>query len=508
MVGELVSTSLPSPLGGWNARDALGEMEATDAVYLINYFPYASYVGIRKGYSQYSTGLPSQVESVMAYASPTSRKLLAASGSAIYDVTSGGAVGAAAVTGLTNARWQHVNISTSGGSFMYMVNGADKPLLYNGSTFVAVDGVSTPAITGVTTTSLVHVNLFKKRLWFVEKNTLNVWYLPVDAVGGAANALNFQSIARRGGYLVAMGTWTIDAGEGVDDMAVFATSEGEVIVYKGTDPSSASTWALVGVWQLGAPIGRRCFYKYSGDLLYISQDGVLPLSGALQSSRVNPRVALTDKIQSAMSTAATTYGSNFGWQLIYYAKQNALMLNVPVVEGSSQEQYVMNTITKSFAQFQGWSANCWEIFADEPYFGGNGYVGKAWDTLADNSTNVNGNAKQAFNYFGSPGLQKNFELLRPILLTNGAPNILASVNVDFQDDTPTNLLSFSPSSASLWDSAIWDSSTWGSGLNVSKEWQGATDVGYCAAVRFQSASQGIELRWVSTDIVFKKGGIL
>ena len=117
---------------------------------------------------------------------------------------------------------------------------------------------------------------------------------------------------------MAVATWTIDGGQGVDDLLVFVTSWGEVIVYKGTDPSSASAWALVGIWQIGAPVGRRCFMKYAGDLLIICQDGVYPMSGALQSSRVNPKVALTNKIQLAVSEAVTSYGSNFGWQLIQF----------------------------------------------------------------------------------------------------------------------------------------------------------------------------------------------
>jgi hypothetical protein len=200
---------------------------------------------------------------------------------------------------------------------------------------------------------------------------------------------------------MAMGTWTIDAGYGVDDLAVFVTSNGEVIVYKGTDPSSAATWSLVGVWQLASPISRRCFLKYSGDLLLLTLDGVEPLSGALQSSRTNPRVALSDKIQSAISDATTLYGSTFGWQMIHYPKAGFLLVNVPVSVGQ-QQQYVMNTITKAWANFTGWAANCWELLNDNLYFGGNTVVRKAWDTYADNMQPITGECKQAFSYFGSP----------------------------------------------------------------------------------------------------------
>lgn len=507
-LSEAHTESITSPIGGWNARDALGEMEETDAVTLINIFPKTSTVMFRMGHSRFVTGISGKVESLMAYAGPTSKKMFGAAGAAIYDVTSAGAVGAAVQSGLTNARWQHVNVSTAGGNFLYAVNGADKPRLYDGTNWTAIDGVSTPAITGVTTTNLIHVNLFKNRLWFTEKNTLKVWYLPVDSVGGAVSALNFQSVARRGGYLVGMGTWTIDAGSGIDDLAVFFTSEGEVIVYRGTDPSSASTWALVGVWQLGSPIGRRCFLKYGGDLLYICQDGVVPLSAALQSSRVNPRVAITDKIQGAVSNATTAYAASFGWQLVSYPKGNMVFVNIPVQEGNLQEQYVMNTITKSWCRFQGWNANCWELFSDDIYFGGNGFVGKAWDTFADNGADISVIAKQAFNYFGSTVRQKEFTFMRPSLLANGAPAIYTSLDIDFEDTSSTAVLSIPASSYATWDSAAWDSGVWGGDLSVINDWQGVSGIGFCGAIRLQAASNGIQVEWASTDVVMKLGEIL
>ena len=79
-------------------------------------------------------------------------------------------------------------------------------------------------------------------MWVIENDTLSAWYLPVDSVGGAATEYDLSGIFRLGGYLLAGGTWTMDAGEGVDDYWIAVTSEGEVVVYQGTDPSSANTW--------------------------------------------------------------------------------------------------------------------------------------------------------------------------------------------------------------------------------------------------------------------------
>lgn len=499
--------TLPAPVGGWNARDSLSEMAPADAVILTNWFPSTTECVARYGYTQHATGLPASVETLFSYSGGSTDKLFAASSTGIYDVTSSGSVGAAAVTGLTNSRFQYVNFSTAGGNFMMAVNGADKMRYYNGSAW-DVDGGGTYTVAGVDTADCSGIMVHKNRIWLVQDGTLKVWYLPTSSIAGTANPLDMSAVAQLGGHIVAASTWTIDAGTGVDDLFVAVTSKGEIIVYQGTDPASATTWALKGVWRLGSPVGKRCLFKFGGDLLIISQDGVLPLSGALQSSRVNPRVALTDKIQSAVSNAVTIYGANFGWQLVYVARHNQLWLNVPVAEGSSQQQYVMNTISKAWCNYSGWDANCWEIYGDQPYFGGDGFVGKAWDGLSDNGAAVQTIGIQAFNDFGTPGLLKRFTMSRPVFRASGTPYVLSSINVDFDIAYSAAPLSFSPVIYASWDSSLWDSGVWGSDLNIIQPWQGATGVGYYGAPQVRSASSGIDVRWVSTDIVMERGAIL
>lgn len=497
--------SIPAPVGGWNARDSLANMDPLDAVQLENMFPTVSSVVLRGGYTEWATGLGAQVQTLMAYASGTTQKMFAIAGTSVFDVTATGPVGAAVVTGLSNAKWEYTNVTTAGGSYLYMVNGVDAPRLYDGTTWASVTGVSTIAITGVTTTTLTNVVLFKNRVWFIQADTLKAWYLPTSAVGGAAQVLDLSSFARRGGYLVAAGTWTLDAGYGVDDNLVFVTSEGEVIVFRGSDPASSATWAMSGLWQLGAPVGKRCLMKFSGDLLLLTFDGLYPLAAALQSSRLDPRVALTDKIQGAIAGAIAAYSSTFGWTLCYSARNNALMVNVPVAVGE-QQQYVMNTITKNWGQFTGWHANCWEVFEDAPYFGGNGIVGAAWSSdYADNGAEISSNTLQAFNYFDSRGTKKYFTRARPTISTDGNPDLFLGINVDFDVSDTTAVLSPAPTATGVWDAATWDASLWGSGLITTNSWQGVTGVGTCGGVRFLTASSGLQIEWASTDVVYQIG---
>ena len=500
--------SVPAPVGGWNARDSFAEMGPTDAVTLLNYFPRTTAVELRFGYTRWATGITGQVETLINYSGGSTNKFFAvnAAGS-IFNITTTGAVGSADVTGLNSGRFQYVNVATTGGNYIMAVSGLDKAQFYTGSAW-AKDGDGSPYnITGVDSTNCLGITLFKNRVWLIQKNTLKAWYLPTGAIGGAATLLDLSTFCPHGGGLTFVGTWTIDGGYGMDDYLVFGTSNGDVLVYGGTDPASASTFALRGVWWIGSPIGNRAITKWAGDLLIISQDGVYALSSALQSSRVNPKVALSNKIQQAVSDAVTSYGTIFGWQVIPFPQENMLMVNVPVQVGA-QEQYVMNSITGAWGQFQGYNANCFELFGDLLYFGANGFVGRAWNTNTDNGAAINGFINQAFGHLGASGYRKRAVSMRPLFLTNGSPSLLGGINWDYNMAQPTSALSTSSSTFANWDSGVWGSGIWGGGLNASYAIQGVAGSGWTGAPVFKSNTQGMQLQLVSTDVAVELGGFL
>ena len=504
-----VSKSIPSPIGGWNARDSIADMDPRDAVTLINMVPGTTDCEVRSGFTKWATGFSTQVETLPVYTSGTATKIFAMAGANGYNITAGGAIGSAetGLTSLTNARWQYVNVSTSGGSFLLMVNGADKLRGYDGTNWW-VDGDGTHDITGVDTANIIDIQVHNNRVWLIQKNTLLAWYLPLSSIAGAATSFDFRSIFQMGGALISMTTWTIDSGYGLNDHAVFITNRGEVAVYIGLDPSSAATWAKIGLYRMGSPIGQRPFVKWGGDVLLINYDGITPLAQGLQSSRLDPRVNLTDKIRGAMAEATSLYGSNFGWQIFDFPKESLLILNVPVAAGSSQEQYVMNTVTKNWCKFQGWNANCWSLYSNDAYFGSSNFVGKAWNGQNDAGANIEATAVQAFNYFGSTGLTKRWTMMRPVFNTNGTPSALMGLNIDFNINDPTGSVSFTSPGYAVWDSGVWDTALWGGGNTISQIWAGVNGVGKCAGATILTQTNGISLGWVATDYVFESGWTL
>lgn len=497
-----------APTGGLNARDSIAEMPIQDAVILNNMFCLPDKVMLRRGSAWFATGIVGAIETLAAYnkADGTAQRFAATTAN-IYDVTVAGAVGVPVVTAQTSGRWQWINIATPGNSFLYMVNGADDPELYDGTTWTAINGASVPAITGVTTNLLINIMAHGQRVYFIEKNTLTFWYLPPDSVGGVAASFDLTTLCVRGGYLVAMFSWTIDAGNGLDDHAVFITSEGEVLGYRGTDPNTPADWVLVGIFYLGRPIGRRCGIQYGADILLITEDGVIPLSAALISGRVNNQPAITNKIQSAISDAIELYGSFFGWQLVLNSAANMLILNVPTSTTTSI-QYVMNTISGAWSSWDSLNAHCWVEQDGLIYFGGLTIVYKAWVGTSDPdslgaASNINAEALQAFSYMGTT-LQKSFKQARPIIgIDVPSIGVLIGVNVDYEETPPTGLISFPSSNVGIWDASLWDVAVWGGDIYISKSWQSVQGFGYSGAMHMKITTKTSQFIWMATDYLYQ-----
>lgn len=478
------SVDIPSPTGGLDALSPVASMPAANALALDNIFPQPGYVEIRKGHAKHNliTGAPA-VESLMVYNAldATNDKMFAAAGTGFFDVTT--AVTATVSTtvtgmgGLANARWQHTNFATSGGNFLMVANGADAPRKYDGATW------TTASVTGVTATDIIGLTAFKSRVWLTRKGQLNPAYLELDAVQGTATPFDVQGVFTKGGFLMAIGAWSLDGGDGPDDLLAMVSSRGEVAVYSGTNP--ATNFVLKGVYEVGPPIGRRCLTKVGGDMAIICMDGVLPLSKALVTDRAaSLTAAITAQIQPLINSAAQTAKANFGWQLIGYPLGTRAVLNVPITENTEQWQYVMNTVTGRWARFLGENANCWALYKDDLYYGGNaGKVVKANCQGFDDDGSIDFNVETAFNYCGNKQRRKNFNTARALLTTDGQITPGLTVNVDFSRTAEVQPTGFATTVGAQWGVDNWDQGVWPEVVRVVTDWVTVVGEGHVASIR-------------------------
>lgn len=500
----------PAPVGGWNARDAIADMDPTDAIQLDNWFPGTDSINLRPGSVRYSTGVGTGVvDSLISYSSGATSKLLSCGNSAIYDSSTDGAVGAALASGFTSNRWQDINFK----GYSLLFNGADTPQKFDGS------AISSNSITGsgLTSTNLIYPWIFKERVFIIEKNTLNAWYLGTAAISGTATKLDFSSLCALGGKLVFGATWSRDGGSGADDICVFGTDKGEVLVYQGTDPASASTWSLAGVFRIGAPVGQRPVFKVGADLVVITIDGFVPISRVLPVDRVGAESAsISDKIRDVVNHATRLYKDSFGWQAIHYPNANWGVFNIPISEGGEAHQYVLNTITGAWCRFKGMNANCWAVFNDNLYFGGNnGVIYKADDNIGDDTgegatvarADTVADVKTAYDYQGMRTRQKRYTQVRPLIGSDGIPDIELAFNVDFSDNDLGTVTATDPGGAE-WDEEDWDDAYWSSGLITQKNWYSVSGLGYASSLYMRIASNIINVSFTGYNIQFEPAGLM
>lgn len=521
--GQFKPETVPSPVGGLNAFDSLVAMPETDAFIFQNWWPQPYGCSVRKGYVEWSTGLPGAVETLASWPSLTgTSRLFAWSGTGMYNAESRGPIGSPVVTELANARWETAIVTNAAGSRLLAVNGIDNPIIFNGSVYARItsgDGIAPNTWAGFNPQLAVQLTVHQRRLWAVQKDSTVGWYLPPDAVQGTFVAFDFGSMFSRGGFLQFLSTWTIDDGSGAQDRLVAVSSNGEAVVYAGTNPNNAATWALAGVYFIGPPVsGRRGFAKVGGDLVILTARGAVSLSSEIVSIQAkdaeNP--VESRKVQFLLSELTSLYASLNGWQLSYFAPINMLMINVPsVVEGGSV-QLAANQITKAWTQFLGMDSACWAQYQGLPYFGGyTGVIYRAWTGHRDQVKLNNSDgfgivslAQQAYTYFGGRSNGKQVGMYRPVFVASGLASYSSAIVYDFVDNLQTIPSIQANADVGTWNVSKWGGGRWSGGTTVQQSWNSAEGLGAAVSIKMTLVSD-TDVLWVSTDYsLVQTSGIL
>src|SRR3546814_20122869 len=89
--------------------------------------------------------------------------------------------------------------------------------------------------------------VYKHRLYFVQKDTMDAWYLAADAVGGAATKYPMAGIFGIGGSLLFGPGWSLSSGGagGLSEQTAFFSTEGEVALLQGLSPADTNNWGGV-----------------------------------------------------------------------------------------------------------------------------------------------------------------------------------------------------------------------------------------------------------------------
>lgn len=512
---------VPAPVGGLNYRDPISAMDPRDALVLTNFIPRQQGVELRRGYQEFASavtvaGVAQPAESVFGYKAQSSAndKVFMAANGNIYDVTLGGTpVLAVSGTGSTSNEWWTTQFSTGADLFLLAVSPGAGYWTYSTAAGWVNRTATTTGLPGTVRT----VAVWKRRVWFTVQDDSRVYYMnSTDVITGAVTALPMGSILRNGGYISALTNWTTDAGISVDDYLVAIGTEGDVGIWEGTDPTSAATFGLKGIWYVGpVPAKGTYFTQFGGDVMIVSNLGLVPLSRVFtgQFSVDAQNVGPAAKIQTAFAPAVQRLRTNQFWNVCVVPGSEVLLICLPVDAGVFR-QYAMNITTGAWGLFEGIPIRSAAVVGNQLYFGriegtvSRGLYGSL-DGVAQNGTGgayIVGEAQCAFNAFGTPALLKKFSMARPIFYGLSAPSVKLNVNTQYSFTDVSGSPTFTPGGSSLWDSGLWSTATWAANNNF-EAWLGTAGLGYYGSLRLKM--QGLPgTQFLSANLMIEPGGVM
>lgn len=526
---------LPAPIGGVNTISAGVDMPKTDMIYCYNMIASEFGLRTRLGWREWCTGLGTpgeQVRSLLPFtgstASGSNNRLFAVTTSGIWDVTSSSAtptqvVGAAAGwVSSSNAGWGiSTTMVTAAGHFLCYCDEENGYWVYteSGATWAKITmGAGGTQINGVDPAKFVFVMPWKNRLWFVEKDTARAWYLAIGSVYGTATAFTFGSRFKAGGDLRGLWSWTYDGGAGPDDRLVAVSGAGDIVIYEGTDPASASTFGIVGVWFVGSvPAYRRLCTEVGGDVLVMSSLGILPLSRLVIGNVVYDRSQYqTFKITNLFNQLQASTSTMRGWAMRLHPTDAALMVLIPVASGQPTQQLAMSLSTRGWHRYRDMPMGvCAEAFGGSLYFGtedgrvcvNDGYVDGV--TLANPSaySPIAWSFMTAVSNMGSIRLKRVATVKTRILSQGGGINFAATSRYGWNIEEPAAPTGVAVTAGALWGSALWGTGVWGGAYTSTYGVSGGAGCAPEVAIAVRGTS-GSRMTLTGLDVSWDEGGIL
>lgn len=354
---------------------------------------------------------------------------------------------------------------------------------------------------------------FKGRAFYWAQAAQSFWYATAGSYQGVLAEFNMASVLQSGGTLVQVVTWTLDSGSGIDDLAVFIFSTGEVLVYSGSDPGTAADWNLIGRFQIGEPLGPRAHAKTGGTEIILTRDGYLDISAALKDGRYSEQSAYSAKIIRASKTAPAQYGSFDGWEAILYPAGQLFIVNVPTGESTSY-QHVRETSSGGWCEFTGWDALTFAVHDDRLYFGdADGNVCLADEGATDGGSYIDCWGVPAFNALSNRGQRKQLTAATVVSSFTRPAAYAYDGLADFNMGLRSTIVEDTATVGASWDTADWDTAEWATGGQLSVEegsrmgWKNCHAIGYSVTLSVRLRQQSQVVNWYSTNLQYRNAGV-
>ena len=333
---------------------------------------------------------------------------------------------------------------------------------------VAADGIS--FITGPPGSNvegggnLSYVCKYRNRLFFVEKDSMNAWYLGINSVGGALSMIPLSGAATQGGKLLFCATWSLDAGDGIDDKLVFCTDQGELLIFTGSNPSDANNWRQEGRYQVPKPMGMNAHITLGGDLLIATMEGIVPTSEAITKEGEQLELAmLTVNIKSMWRDEAIAK-KEWPWTMFRWEEFGGMFVTWPGGEAGAKLCAAVNTVTNAWCRFVGYDATCFMQLRGDMFFGTqDGIIMQADRTGYDDGVPYVATMVGGWETFGSSAYTVVWDQARASFNSGNnepfEPQLGACVDYVVQTP-PAPSAGPDPGVSDLWDQGLWDNMKW------------------------------------------------
>jgi hypothetical protein len=368
----------------------------------------------------------------------------------------------------------------------------------------------------MTTSRISYVSAYQSRLFFVRSGSMEIWYLPVNSLAGTAQRLNLAGVFKRGGAILGLATWSMDAGDGLDDKFVVLTTNGEAAVYQGTNPGNAPTeWSIVGRYDISPVLGPNGTMQAGGDLLVLTEDGLAPISVAVNKDPAALALFAVSKPIEPEWRAAVISNRARPWEIVKWNRAGMAFVTVPSVtdEDANLVSFVVNLQTGAWARYTGWDARCACIHDDWLFFGtAEGKVMQAEVGPDDAGKPYTCTAVLGWDHFGQIGRSKIVSQARATFLSMTAVEPQITVSTDYTIDLPD-----APAAPivdplpGLWDVGLWDVAVWDDASPVRTTTTLFVSIGASGtafAPQLQLAGNGLRSEFVEMTLTYTQGELV
>ena len=527
-----------APMQGVDTRVSVGEGSPLNSVYQYNMVPFEFGCQLRYGYQEHQIGLEDNiglgVHSIIPFDGVDSQgagdKLFAVTNEGIWDVTVKGAAP------IFKIMFTDQSAEAGYGPYAHYVTDAGEGLLYYADSLNGLmvydplldTWVQDTSITGPVVENINFIVVHKQRIWLIEEESTKAWYLPIGSRSGQATEFFFGSKFKHGGSLEGLYNWSVDGGDGVDDLLVAVSHSGDILPFKGADPSSADTWQIVGTYFIGeVPEGPFFATQEGGELFILSAFGLISLNDMLQGvdsdvlQSNEEGVSRAYKIAGILRTRlADTLGLQ-GWTLGNIPSEGGFLISSPTVGSDAPIQYYYNLSTQAWGFWRGVPMTAFESWRNTVMFGtADGRI-MSMDVEQDevlltppvdgpNGREIEFSLLTSFNDYDEPAAYKLVTLIRPDFLAVAPPVYTVKANYDF--DLQEALIHTGTAGigveGGLWDVSQWDMAVWGSEVqHAFNDLDGNWGYGRYVAVALKGKATR-RTRLVGFDLLYKTGGFL